>query len=50
MPLSSQLIMFCFTAFVLILTPGPNFVYVLTGGLLKVAALRCLRCLGWAAG
>jgi threonine/homoserine/homoserine lactone efflux protein len=32
MPISSQLIVFCFTAVVLILTPGPNFVYILTRG------------------
>lgn len=32
MPASSQLILFCFTAVVLLLTPGPNFLYILTRG------------------
>jgi threonine/homoserine/homoserine lactone efflux protein len=32
MPTTSQLLVFCFTAVVLILTPGPNFIYILTRG------------------
>lgn len=32
MPTSTQLSLFCITACVLILTPGPNFIYVLTRG------------------
>jgi threonine/homoserine/homoserine lactone efflux protein len=49
MPTNTQLSLFCITACVLILTPGPNFIYVLTRGttqgrrpaLMAAAGLGC---------
>jgi hypothetical protein len=49
MPTSTQVSMFCITAAVLILTPGPNFIYVLTRGTTqgRRPALMAAVGLGW---
>ena len=50
MPTTSQLLAFCLTASLLILTPGPNFIYVLTRGTTQGRRAALLSVLGLGVG
>ena len=50
MPTNTQLGLFCLTATILILTPGPNFLYILTRGITRDAAPPSGRPSGSVAG
>jgi threonine/homoserine/homoserine lactone efflux protein len=50
MPTMSQLLAFCLTASLLIMTPGPNFIYVLTRGTTQGRRAALLSVLGLGVG
>jgi threonine/homoserine/homoserine lactone efflux protein len=50
MPTSTHLLVFCITAIVLILTPGPNFIYVLTRGTTQGRRAAMLAAIGLGGG
>lgn len=50
MPTSTQLSLFCLTASLLIMTPGPNFIYVLTRGVTQGRRPALMAALGLGCG
>ncbi len=50
MPTSPQMLVFCVTATLLILTPGPNFIYILTRGTTQGRHTAMLAVIGLGAG
>jgi threonine/homoserine/homoserine lactone efflux protein len=50
MPTNTQLSLFCLTASILILTPGPNFLYVLTRGITQGRRPALMAALGLGCG